>query len=199
MSLRADLAIISQWIKPESHLLDLGCGDGVLLKYMQETRDATGYGFDISHHNIVECIKNNVNVVQRDLDQGLADFDSNSFDYVIMTQTIQAINHPLDRLKEMLRVGREGIVTFPNFGHWRSRSQLLFHGRMPVAPAIPAQWYDTDNVHLCTITDFEKLCVDNKIEVLQREVVDRAHNRDWLMQLFPNFLGEIALYRLRRR
>lgn len=198
--LRADLAIISQWIEPGSRVLDLGCGDGTLLGHLKQQRDVDGYGLEIDPENIVACIQRGLSVIQSDLDAGLSDyFDDNSFDYVIMTQTLQAMHYPSRLLSEMLRVGREGIVTFPNFGHWRARAQLALGGHMPLSPALPNQWYDTPNIHLCTLTDFEQLCQHMDIEILQRSVVDTAHRSNFAINLMPNLLGEMALYRFRKR
>jgi methionine biosynthesis protein MetW len=196
--MRADLAIISQWIRPGSHILDLGCGNGELLDVLSE-QDISGYGLEISHDNIVRCIEKGVNVIQRDLDAGLSDFDDNSFDYVIMSQTLQAINYPHKLLEDMLRVGHEGIVTFPNFGHWRARLQHCLGGYMPRTRALPNEWYDTPNIHLCTVKDFEKLCRDMGIEILERAIVNHLHDKTAGTSLFPNLFGQYALFRCRRR
>lgn len=194
--LRPDLAIISKWIEPGSRVLDLGCGDGTLLDYLKRERNVDGYGLEIDPNNIVACIQRGVSVIQSDLDAGLTDyFDDNSFDYVVMTQTLQAMHYPSRLLREMLRVGRQGIVTFPNFGHWQSRMQLALGGHMPISRALPNQWYDTPNIHLCTLKDFEQLCRELDITILQRNVVDTAHRSNIAMTLFPNLLGELALYR----
>ncbi|NLO80837.1 MAG: methionine biosynthesis protein MetW [Xanthomonadaceae bacterium] len=193
--MRPDLAIISEWIEPGSRVLDLGCGDGTLLKYLQEHRNVTGYGLEIDPDNVLACIKNNVDVIQTDLDAGLSDFDEDSFDYVVMTHTLQAVSYPHRLVKEMLRIGRQGIVTFPNFGHWRVRTQLLLKGRMPVSNALPHAWYDTPNIRLCTVKDFEELCKTQGIRILERQVLDHTHRQRALARLLPNLLGEIAMYR----
>ena len=196
MSLRPDLEIISRWIEPGSRVLDLGCGDGTLLEHLKRERDVDGYGLEIAAENIGACIRRGVSVIQSDLDAGLSDyFDDNSFDYVVMTQTLQAVHYPSWLLQEMLRVGRQGIVTFPNFGHWQTRLQIALGGRMPVSRALPNEWYDTPNIHLCTLKDFEQLCHKLDIRILQRNVVDTAHRSNIGMKLLPNLLGEIALYR----
>ncbi len=198
--MRADLEIISEWIQPGTRVLDLGCGDGTLLEHLSNSRDVTGYGLEIDDDNIIRCIERGVQVIKTDLDAGLADFfDEDSFDYVVMTQTLQAVRYPADLLDDMLRVGREGIVTFPNIGHWQSRLHLGLSGRMPITRVLPSEWYDTANIHLCSLRDFEGLCRQRKIEILQRTVVDYAHRTSWGARLLPNLLGEIALYRFCRR
>jgi len=196
--MRADLEIISRWIQPGSEVLDLGCGDGVLLAHLQEHRQISGYGVEIDEAKIATCIGAGVNVIHKDLEAGLLDFTDHSFDYVIMTQTLQAVQHTERLLEEMLRVGREGIVTFPNFGHWRCRFQLTLSGHMPVVKVLPHAWYNTPNVHLFTIRDFERLCHRKGIKILQRAVVDHLHRASLGMRLLPNLLGELALYRLGR-
>ena len=198
MSLRPDLSIISEWIKPGSRVLDLGCGDGALLAHLQADRNVTGYGLEIDDYNVRQCISAGVNVIQTDLDAGLSDFYAESFDYVIMTQTLQAVNYPDKLLEEMLRVGREGIVTFPNFAHWKNRLQVAVSGKMPMSHTLPNPWYSTPNIHLCTVNDFETLCRDRGIRILQRTMVNYAHRRSMGDHLLPNLLGRIALYRFAR-
>ena len=197
--LRTDLQSISDWIQADSRVLDLGCGDGTLLRHLKETRNVSGYGLEIDNSNIALCVANGVNAIQSDLNRGLSEFDADSFDYVVMTQALQMVRYPDKLLVEMLRVGREGIVTFPNFGHWRSRIQLTFGGHMPVTKNLPSEWYNTDNIHLCTLTDFEQLCTKLGIEILERTVVDREHRSSLGMSLLPNLLGEIAIYRFRKK
>src|SRR3990172_2120979 len=199
MNLRPDLEIISEWIAPRSRVLDLGCGDGTLLTHLRDTRQAVGYGLEIDSANIVECIRAGVNVIQTDLDAGLSDFDAASFDYVILSQTLQAVYYPDRLLDEMLRVARQGIVTFPNFGHWQCRVQIALGGHMPVSRTLPSEWYNTPNIHLCTLTGFEGLCRKKGITILERTVVDHAHHSSFMMRLLPNLFGEIAVYRFERK
>ena len=199
MVLRPDLDIISGWINPNSRVLDLGCGDGTLLAYLWNKRKVTGYGLEIDPEKIIKCINADVNVIQADIDKGLRDINNDTFDYVILTQTLQAVQHPGRLLDEMLRVGNEGIVTFPNFAHWRNRVQITFGGRMPVSRNLPDEWFDTPNIHLCSVRDFEVLCREKNIEILQRSVVDHLHRTSPLMRLMPNLIAEFALYRIRRR
>ncbi|THB65190.1 MAG: methionine biosynthesis protein MetW [Gammaproteobacteria bacterium] len=193
--MRPDLEIISRWIRPDSSVLDLGCGDGALLQSLKDDQGIRGYGLEIDSENVTSCIKKGINVIQTDIEAGLSDFDANSFDYVIMTQTIQAINDPVKVIHEMLRVGREAIVTFPNFGYWQCRFDLVFKGRMPVNDALPNFWYNTPNIHLCTIADFERLAKKEGVKIMQRSVVDRKHKNNIRTKIWPNFFAEIALYR----
>ncbi len=197
--MRADLEIICEWIKAGSSVLDLGCGDGTLLRHLSETRGVAGVGLEIDVDNIVRCVERGVSVIQADLDQGLsAYFKRRRFDYVVMTQTLQAVHRPARLLAEMLNTGREGIVTFPNMGYWKSRGQLFFKGVMPVTRVLPAEWFDTDNIHLCTLRDFESLCRNSGIRVLERAAVDYAHRGSLGIRLAPNLMGQIALYRITR-
>jgi methionine biosynthesis protein MetW len=173
-----------------SKVLDLGCGDGSLLRYLKETKKTTGYGVEIDDENILACIRNGVNVIQSDLERGLSGFKTNSFDYVILSQTLQAVRGTERIIREMLRVGREGIVTFPNFGYWRHRLQVL-SGRMPMSSKLPYHWYDTPNIHLCTIHDFEAFCRDHGVRILERVVLSDGHTVSALL----NLLGDLAVYR----
>lgn len=198
MSKRNDFDIIRQWIKTQSRVLDLACGDGELLKSLKQEKQVKGYGLEINPQNIERCIVNGINVLEQDIDRGLGNFRDGSFDTVIMTQALQVLRHPHLVLEEMLRVGRECIVTFPNFGHWRCRWYLSTRGKMPVSRFMPYTWYDTPNIHFCTFRDFEELCRQKQLTVIERLVVDNAHKGDWKTKLFPNLLGEIAIYHLTR-
>mgnify|MGYP001582034770 CR=1 FL=1 len=198
--LRADLDIISGWIKPGNKVLDLGCGDGTLLAHLRDQYHILGYGLEIDRFNIEVCVEKNINVIQANLNHGLKSyFSDKSFDCVIMSQTLQATEQPDLLIEEMLRVGAEGIVTFPNMAHWSARLQLGLQGVMPVTKNLPNQWFNTPNVHLCTLNDFEKLCMKHDIQILERAVVDHSRKKGgWLTNLFPNLFGEVAIYRFRR-
>jgi methionine biosynthesis protein MetW len=189
---------VVQWVEPGSRVLDLGCGDGALLATLREARQVRGYGLEIDVDNIVRCVAAGVNVIHADLDDGLAAFETDSFDTVILLQTLQAVRFPARLLREMLRVGREGVVTFPNFGFWRARVQLAMAGRMPVTEGLPAPWFETENIHLCTITDFEDLCAAARIRVVERVVLDTHHREGLLARAWPALFGELAVYRVRR-
>ena len=197
--LRSDLQKICTWIKPGSRVLDLGCGDGALLEWLQKNRDITGYGVEINPANVLSCLKKDINIIQVDVDAGLTDFADNSFDYVIMTQALQALQRPDKTLLEMMRVGRQSIVTFPNFGLWKHRLYLSLNGRMPVSKALPAQWYDTENIHLCTVNDFEQFCDEQAMVISKKDIVDYDHKPGALMKLWPNLFGEVALYKINGR
>ena len=196
--MRADLEIIDEWIQPGSRVLDLGCGDGELLAHLVQHKQVNGYGLEIDHDNLTTCVERGVSVIEKDIDDGLTSIRNNSFDYVIMTQALQSMHRPDLIIDEMLRIGRECIVTFPNFAHWRARGYLTFRGKMPVSKFLPYTWYNTPNIHFCTFKDFEQLCVDRNIEILERTVVDHAHRHRWWIKLWPNMLGEIAIYRITR-
>ena len=167
--MRADLEAIARWVAPGSRVLDLGCGDGSLLRYLWEANKAPGYGVEIDDDSVLACVANDVNVLQVDLESGLSLFADQSFEYVILSQTLQAVHHTEGILREMLRVGREAIVSFPNFGHWSHRLQVLA-GRMPVSKSLPYEWYNTPNVHLCTVADFDAFCSRRGFQVLERAV-----------------------------
>ena len=190
---RADYATIGQWVTPRARVLDLGCGDGALLRFLAEKREATGYGIEIDDAGVLASIANGVNVLQNDLERGLAGFDDGAFDVVILSQTLQAMRRIEAIVAEMLRVGREAIVTFPNFGHWSHRLQIL-RGRMPVSQSLPYQWYDTPNIHLCTVADFDAFLSARGHRVLDRVVLSRGR----AVQFAPNLTGELAIYRFRR-
>jgi len=188
--MRADQAAIAQWVAPQSRVLDLGCGDGSLLRYLWHEREAPGYGVEIDDAKVLDCVDNDVNVLQVDLESGLSLFADQSFDCVILSETLQTIRRTEFLVREMLRVGREAIVSFPNFGHWSARLQVAL-GRMPVSETLPYAWYETPNVHHCTIVDFEDLCRRLGVRIRERLVLHEGKPVTWL----PNLLGSVALYR----
>jgi len=191
--LRADYAVIAGWIGHGARVLDLGCGDGTLLAHLRRTRGATGYGIEIAEAGLLASLRNGVDVIQSDLERGLAGFDDGAFDCVILSQTLQAMRHIEEIVAEMLRVGREAIITFPNFGHWSHRLQIL-RGRMPVSKSLPYQWYDTPNIHLCTVADFDAFLAARGLDIVDRVVLSRARP----VNFAPNARGELAIYRFRR-
>ena len=188
---RADFEAIAQWVRPGAQVLDLGCGDGSLLRFLKDKRDASGYGIEIDDAKLLASVRRGVNVLQSDVESGLSGFESGSFDYVILSQTLQAVRHTEQIIREMLRVGREGIVTFPNFGYWGHRLQVFLGGHMPVSRSLPYQWYNTPNVHLFTIHDFENFCAEHGVRILERAVMDRGR----IVSLWPNWRGSLAVYR----
>lgn len=194
--LRNDLTTIADLIPQNASVLDLACGDGDLLKYLQEDRGVTGYGLENSPEQIQACIKNGVNVVEKTLDRTLSEFADRSFDVVVMTQALQVMSHPDVILEEMLRVGRSCVVTFPNFGNWRARLYLALAGKMPVTKKLPYQWYDTPNIHFCTVNDFESLCISKGYRILERTMLaDQTINRQF-KNIAPNLFSETAVYQL---
>ena len=190
---RQDFAIIAGWVNFGSKVLDLGCGDGTLLQFLRSSLEVKGYGVEKDDANWLACMQNGTNVIQMDLEAGLSGFENQSFDTVILSQTLQAMHNTEEIVQEMLRVGREIIVTFPNFGYWRNRLQIASGGHMPVSKDLPFQWFDTPNVHLCTINDFDQFCKNHKISVIERKVITEGNE----VSFMPNLLGNLAMYRLK--
>ena len=193
---RGDFKIIRDWVSPGCRILDLACGNGQLLDELKRKSQVTGFGLEINPDNIEACIEKGVNVVEQNLNRGLANFENNSFDMVVMTQALQVMHFPHLVLEEMLRIGRECIITFPNFGHWRCRLYLSLYGLMPVSKFMPYFWYDTPNIHFCTCKDFEVLCKQKNYRILNRMVVDQSYKSDLAASIWPNLMGEIAIYHL---
>lgn len=196
--MRIDHRVIDQWIKPNSRVLDLGCGDGTLLKHLIETKSIHGYGLEISAEGILQAVSKGVNVIEHNLDDGLGAFTDDSFDTVIMSQTLQTMRYPDKALAEMMRVGRECVVTIPNFGHWRARLQLLCKGRMPVSDLLPYEWYNTPNIHFCTFLDFEILCKQMQLTIIDKSVVVTSLSAKFLQKVNPNLFGETGIFRVRK-
>lgn len=194
--LRVDLDIVQRWIAPGSRVLDLGCGDGTLLDALRGSRGIEGYGIEIDAAKITQCIARGINVIEADLDRGLADFPDKSFDTVLMTNSLQALRRPDRTIAEMLRIGRECVVTFPNFGNIRTRVALVAKGRMPVTRQLPYEWYDTPNIHFCTVRDFEALCRQLGTRILDRAFVAERLPDRLLQQTLPNLFCATAIYHL---
>lgn len=192
--LRPDLAFIAHWVAHQSHVLDLGCGDGVMLDHLQSDRDCIGYGIEIDDDKIPLCIGRGVAVIQQDLEAGLAMFADNAFDTVLCLSALQMMKNVEGVLREITRVGREAIVSFPNFAHWPHRMALI-GGRMPVSKSLPYQWYDTPNLRFATIDDFAELANEVGLEVLECIAL---HNGKPVAFL-PNWRGSLAVFRLRKK
>lgn len=190
---RFDFDVITRWIQTGERVLDLGCGDGSLLRHLAATRGTQGYGIESDVERVVACIAAGVNVLQIDLEQGLAGFEDQQFDHVIMSLSLQAVRNTEGILAEMLRVGREAVVSFPNFGFWRHRVSIN-EGRMPVSDSLPYQWYNTPNIRFFTMADFETLCQQRGIRVLERVGFDE----DREITIEPNNYASVAIYRLGR-
>ncbi|MFM6961330.1 methionine biosynthesis protein MetW [Polynucleobacter victoriensis] len=191
--MRSDFAAIAKWIKPGSQVLDVGCGDGTLLNYLKESKSAHVYGVELADDKVLACAQKGLNIVQQNLEGGLALFEDNSFDTVILSQTLQTIHQTARILSEIARVGNECIVSFPNFGHWSHRASVAL-GRMPVSKSLPYQWYDTPNVRVLTIADFEALAPAVGLQLLDRVVLHDGQ----AVQFLPNLRGSLAIYRARR-
>ncbi|UOO78121.1 methionine biosynthesis protein MetW [Neisseria sp. Dent CA1/247] len=190
--LRDDLQLIYDWIPEGSRVLDLGCGNGELLSALIQRKQCTGYGVEIDTEGVIASIERGVSVIQADLEQGLQDFGDNSFDILVLSQTIQAMQNTETILQDLTRVAKQAIVSFPNFGYWRNRLQIGLCGHMPVSERMPYQWYNTPNIHWCTLQDFDRLCAKNHIRVLERAVMTAGKR----INILPNLLGSLAFYRV---
>lgn len=199
--MKIDHQLAEQWIKPEARVLDLGCGNGDLLAHLQNKLGVFGYGIELDQDKINDCITKGVNVIEQDLNLGLSRFADQSFDTVVMARALQAVKEPDQLLLDMLRVGKEVIVTFPNFAHWQNRIHLGIKGMMPMSEALPYAWYNTPNIHLCTFKDFEKLCADNDIKIINRFAVQESEKpysplMAQIIRKNPNLLADVAIYRV---
>lgn len=193
--LRADLAFIAHWVPNGSHVLDLGCGDGVMLDYLQSDKKCFGYGIEIDDEKIPQCIERGVQVIQQDLEAGLAIFADKAFDTVLCLSALQMMKNVEGILRDIARVGREAIVSFPNFAYWPHRVSLL-RGRMPVSKSLPYEWYDTPNVRCATIKDFEELANEVGLEVIECVALDEKGKP---VSTLPNWRGSLAVFRLRKK
>ena len=196
MMQRGDIDTIVSWVPEGGKVLDLGCGDGELLHQLQNKKRVEGLGVDIDPANIIAAVRRGLCVVQQDMEDGLQNFAGSRFDAVIIAYSLQVLERPHAVLERIVNIGNEAIVTFPNFGHWRSRLSLLLSGRMPKTKALPYSWFDTPNIHFCTVADFEALCKDLNIVVVERRMSSHA---GLLAQLWPNLFAKSASYRITRR
>ena len=190
------LSVIEKWVEVRSKVLDLGCGNGNILSELQKTKDINGLGVEIEEKNIEECLLQNINVIEQNIDDGLINFSNDSFDVVILSQTIQVLKNPDTALEEITRIGKTCIVTIPNFGHWRSRLSLLLNGRMPVTSPLPESWHATPNIHLCTLKDFEMLCSELLISIEERVTVNSNNKSKWYLDIWPNLFSASAIYKI---
>jgi methionine biosynthesis protein MetW len=191
MQLRSDFDAIANWVETNSSLLDLGCGDGSFLEFIRAKRKAITYGVEITDTAVLACVEKGLNVIQQDLEGGLALFKDQSFDTVVLSQTLQTIHQTERILREVVRVGKQCVVSFPNFGHWSHRYAVAL-GRMPVSKSLPSEWFNTPNVRVLTIADFEALAHKLGIEILGRVVLHHGKTVHWL----PNLFGSLAIYRV---
>ncbi|SDC14663.1 methionine biosynthesis protein MetW [Acinetobacter boissieri] len=194
--MRLDQQLSEKWISPSDKVLDLGCGDGELLAHLSKKYNISAYGMEIDQEKIAIAISRGLNIIQQDLNIGLHRFADQSFDYVVMAQALQSVDAPDVLLKDMVRVGKQAIITFPNFAHWKTRAFLALKGKMPVSKALPYMWYNTPNIHLCTFRDFEALCADNNIRIINRLSVNGNQEDSFLGKRLPNLFGEVAIYRV---
>lgn len=196
--MRADLELIYDWVPHRARVLDLGCGDGTLLAALYRHKSVTGYGLEIDSEGISRCLEKGVDVIEQDIDRGLANIPDDTFDLVVMTQALQVLRRPDLVLDEMLRVAHECIIAFPNFAWWRHRLALGLKGRMPVSRSLPYDWYDTPNIHLSTFRDFEALCRDQGHTITDRAVGNGSREGGWRHHRWPNLFGQNAIFRVRR-
>jgi methionine biosynthesis protein MetW len=198
--IRIDLQLIAEMIAPGSRVLDVGCGDGALLDHLVHAKQVDGRGIELSQAGVNACVAHGLSVIQGNADTDLKDYPSDAFDYVVLSQTLQATRKPHHVLRQLVRIGRHAIVSFPNFGHWRVRWHLLLHGRMPVTHSLPAQWFDTPNIHLCTILDFMQLCRELGIVNEKSLAISRGGKPSPISSLgHANLFGEQGLFLLRRK
>ena len=189
--------IINNWVPDDSKVIDFGCGDGSLLKELMDTKKVLGYGVEINDAKIQKCIAKGVPVIKQDIDLGINEFESSNFDLSIMARSIQCLKNPANALKGMLKLSKRCVVTLPNLGYWRCRLNIL-SGEMPVTPELPSSWYETENIHLCTIKDFEKLCVDENIKIKDKVFLNKKGDQSKFVSIKPNLLAVEGVYLLEK-
>ncbi|MEW5908871.1 MAG: methionine biosynthesis protein MetW [Thermodesulfobacteriota bacterium] len=195
-SIRFDLKVIASWIEPESRVISLGCGDGDLLYYLKKKKGVIATGIDHNEEKVARCIGRGLSVLQGDILEEIADYPDNAFDYVILSQTLQQIYNPSTLIRSMLRIGKRGIVSFPNFSHWRIRLQLLFTGDAPITPTLPYEWYNTPNIRVITLEDFRKYSRAVGFHIL-KEIAINTTSRDKygkIIKRFPNLLATYGIF-----
>ena len=189
--------IINNWVPDDSKVIDFGCGDGSLLKELMDTKKVLGYGVEINDAKIQKCIAKGVPVIKQDIDLGINEFESSNFDLSIMARSIQCLKNPANALKGMLKLSKRCVVTLPNLGYWRCRLNIL-SGEMPVTPELPSSWYETENIHLCTIKDFEKLCLDENIKIKDKVFLNKKGDQSKFVSIKPNLLAVEGVYLLEK-
>ena len=190
--------VIESWVASGSRILDLGCGDGSILEALQLNKLVKGYGIEIDKRNIQSCLEKGLAVIEQNIDEGLSNFQDKSFDTVLVSQTIQVLKNPKQALDEITRIGHQSIIVIPNFGHWRARLTVFLGGKMPVTESLPEKWYETPNIHLCTVTDFENLCSELGIVVEERKILNSEGKVNTKFTGFSNLLSSSVIYRLSR-
>ncbi|WP_372399102.1 methionine biosynthesis protein MetW [Azospirillum sp. HJ39] len=199
LDIRDDLKLIAEMVEPNSRVLDVGCGDGALLDHLAHTKNVDARGIELSMDGVRQCVAHGLSVIQGDAETDLKDYPADAFDYVILGQTLQAMRQPRDVLEMMCRIGRRAIVSVPNFGYWRVRMQLMLTGRMPVTEKLGYQWWETPNIHFCTLRDFVVLTGEMGITIEQTRIIDRAGRvTSRAHSGFANLLGEQGVFLLRR-
>lgn len=198
MEIRKDLEMISNLIEPNSRVLDLGCGKGELLLYLKEKKNISGFGIEIDIDEVVECLSKGLNVIHYDINKGLSFIDDNSFDYVVLSKTIQQLRAPGKLIEDVLRISRNAIISFPNFGNFKVRFYLLFKGKMPVTSELPYSWFDTPNIHLFTLKDFRNLCEVKSIKIEKEIPIFYVFGKPIFIRLLPNLISDEVIVLIRK-
>ena len=190
--------VIENWVSSGSRILDLGCGDGSILEGLILNKSVEGYGVEIDKDNIQTCLEKGLEVIEQNIDEGLANFQDKSYDTVLVSQTIQVLKNPKEALDEITRIGHQSIIVIPNFGHWRSRLTVFLGGKMPVTETLPEKWYETENIHLCTVADFEDLCSELGVVVEEKKILNAEGKVSSISSGWSNLLSSAVIYRLSR-